>query len=126
MAADTTLLKTRIAMLWVFTIFAGLLYMTAMEQWAGASTPRPTSPALSLWAAGSSLGLFIMPVLSVTLRDSWNRWANILMGFFFTLAGIVGTASTVLTYPADITLLSIAATVAPGLILYYAYRWPKG
>ncbi len=130
MAVETFLWKERIAMLWVFTIFVGLARSsaTSYQRLSAGEFPPPLDPASLLWGAGASLALFIIPFLCLTLKDSLNRIANIVLGTAFTLVGIAGTAAgaTLLTAStAHLTLMDAAATMAPAVIAFYAYRWPK-
>ena len=127
---DNVVLKTRIAMLWVFIalVLLGRTMVSAFgELAAGKPLNVPQTAFLSAWGAGATLFLFAMPVLCLTLKDSPNRWLNVILGFFFTVAGIVGTGSELFLQAAsvDLYLMDAAATVAPAVILYYAYRWPK-
>lgn len=129
---ETVLLKTRFAMMWVFIALVGTgrAVATGLREVSSGNAPPPLSPAASLWGAGLTVAIFAIPLLCVILRDSWNRWANILLGFFFTVAGIAGTGSELLLIQpvaadAGIYLMDAVATVAPAIVVYWAYRWPK-
>ncbi|MDA4125150.1 MAG: hypothetical protein OK438_06880 [Thaumarchaeota archaeon] len=128
---ENTLLKTRIAMLWIFTVFVLFAFSTlsAYEQLGAGVSPPQLTPGYSLLSTAASLGLFAIPFLCLTLKDSWNRMANIFLGTAFTVFGIAGTASGLSQLTASnahFTLIYGAATVAPAIIVYYSYRWPKG
>lgn len=127
---DKTLLRARLATLWIFMALVGMARAFAASNLTLASGefPQQPPPGFLLWGAGASLALFAIPILCVTLKDSWNRVANIVLGIAFTVVGIVGTAGglTLLTASnAHLSLMDAAATVAPATIVYYAYRWPK-
>jgi len=67
----------------------------------------------------------IMAVLSLTLKDSANRWANIVLGIVFTLLNI-GHLVEHLTPPVVHQILILASTVVvTALIAWYAWKWPK-
>jgi len=67
----------------------------------------------------------IMAALSLTLKDSANRWANIVLGIVFTLLNI-GHLVEHLTPPAVHQILILASTVVvTALIAWYAWKWPK-
>ena len=68
----------------------------------------------------------VMAVLSLTLKDKANRWANIILGIFyagFILFELIMNITTV-AYP-YVILMDISAIVAAALIAWYAYKWPK-
>ena len=118
-------------MLWVF--IALVLIARSMEaglgQVAAGKGTLQLSPEMQLWGTGGTLVIFAIPFLCITLRDSLNRAMNLLLGIFFTVAGIAGTGSELVhQFAASNTsfyLMDTAATIAPALILFYAYRWPK-
>jgi len=66
-----------------------------------------------------------MAILSLTLKDSLNRWANIIVGIVFTILSIV---SLILAFTLDLSiyafglLLDIAMVVAPALIVWFAWK----
>jgi len=67
----------------------------------------------------------IMAVLSLTLKDSANRWTNIVLGIVFTLLNI-GHLVEHLTPPVVHQILILASTVVvTALIAWYAWKWPK-
>ncbi len=128
---EKILLKTRIAMLWVFiclVLVARQMLFGFQRIAAGVVSPQ-LGLVSTVWGVGATLVLFAIPFLCLTLKDSVNRWLNILLGLFFTVAGIAGTGSELLLQMASsdvgLYMMDAAATVAPALILYYAYRWPK-
>ena len=119
---ENVLLKTRIAMLWIFMIFI-LLGLQGLGEF-----PRPATPEYLILSTVGSLILFIIPFLCLTLKDSLNRMANIILGIAFTVVGIAGTGiglTQMTASDAYLSLMNGAATVSPAIIVYYAYRWPK-
>ncbi len=67
----------------------------------------------------------IMAALSLILKDSANRWANIVLGIIFTLLNI-GHLVEHLTPPVVHQILILASTVVvTALIAWYAWKWPK-
>jgi len=68
----------------------------------------------------------IMAALTLTLEDSANRWANIVLGIIFTLLNIWHLVEHLTTAPAVHQILIIASTVVvTALIAWYAWKWPK-
>ena len=127
---ENVLQKTRIAMLWVFMAFIllGLPRRSIDDQIAVGGLPVQPTPEYLLLSTVASLIFFAMPFLCLTLKDSSNRIVNIILGIAFTLVGIAGTASSLAQLTASnayLTLMYAAASVAPAVIVYYAYRWPK-
>lgn len=127
---ENALLKTKIATLWIFMSFVGMARAFAASdlKLAAGEFPQQPAPGLLLWGAAASLALFAIPFLCVALKDSLSRMANIILGLAFTVVGIAGTAaglSLLTASNAHLSLMDAAATVAPALIVYYAYRWPK-
>jgi hypothetical protein len=67
-----------------------------------------------------------MAVLSLTLKDKANRWANIILGIFyagFILFELIMNVRTV-AYP-YVILMDISAVVVAALIARYAWKWSK-
>ena len=65
----------------------------------------------------------VIAVLSLTLKDKTNRWANVILGIFyvgFILLELTMNITTV-AYP-YVILLDISAVVAAALIARYAWK----
>ncbi len=70
--------------------------------------------------------LFVIPIcmvyLSLTLKYSVNRWANIIISIIFFGINLVGLP----TYPSAYDqFLIIVGLVFNILIVWYAWKWPK-
>jgi len=67
----------------------------------------------------------VMAVLSLSLKDKANRWANIILGIVYIGFVLVELVSNILTaaYPYAI-LMSTSALAVAALITWYAYKWP--
>ena len=66
----------------------------------------------------------VMAVLSITLKDKANRWANTILGIFyagFILFELIMNIITV-AYP-YVILMDTSVVVVVALIAWYAYRW---
>ena len=126
----TLTLKTRIAVLWIFMAVA----MSAHSVLAFMEPGAMEEMAEELAAMGPGMMLFmalfwwvplVMAFLSVTLKDSANRWTNIVVGIIFTLLNIWHLIGHIAN-PSAAQLLIIASTVVvTALIVWYAFRWPK-
>jgi uncharacterized membrane protein HdeD (DUF308 family) len=126
-------LKIKISVLWLFYVAALVAYMTlagfepgALEQvMAGEIDGMKITPELMLLFAILFLAPLVMAVLSLTLKDKANRWANIIVGTVFVIIQIAALAETVAQPSAWTILMEISKLIAPALILWYTYKWPK-
>jgi len=62
-----------------------------------------------------------MAFLSLTLKDSTNRWANIIMGIVWLGLGLA-ELPTMVAEPAYAILMWVASGVALVLIVWYAWK----
>lgn len=62
----------------------------------------------------------VMVFLSLTLNYSVNRWANIILGFFFILFNIVGLPTYPGAYDRFLLIESMGFNV---LTIWYAWKW---
>jgi hypothetical protein len=75
-----------------------------------------------LWLASLS-----MAFLSLILTDTSNRWANIVLGVFFTGFGIFDVVTDSvqgLLSPASL-VIGLWTILVAALIVWYAWKWPK-
>ncbi|KON30025.1 hypothetical protein AC482_04925 [miscellaneous Crenarchaeota group-15 archaeon DG-45] len=118
-------------MLWLFVIISdlanvlmSLAYPGVMEQLTTGA--ESIGPELMFVGAIVILIPLVMAVLTLTLKDSINRWLNIILGIVITviyIGNFIELSTTMLA--AHIMLLSIAGFIAPALIVWYAWKWPK-
>jgi len=120
--------KTRIAVLWVFMAVA--MSAHAVLSFMGREAVE------EMWEMEMGQGMMllmalfwwvpmVMAVLSLTLKDSANRWANFIVGIVFTILNIVHLAEHLAEPSADMILLIGSTIVVTGLIAWFAWRWPK-
>jgi hypothetical protein len=120
--------KVRISVLWLFMAVAMsahsvLAFMdpAAMEELG----EMQMSAGMFVFMALFWLIPLIMAFLSLILKDSANRWANIVLGIVFTLLNIWHLTEH-LAPPVVHQILIVASTVVvTALIVWYAWRWPK-
>jgi hypothetical protein len=120
--------KTRIAVLWVFmavamsahSIFSFMVPELVEEMWGmEMGQGMMLLMALFWWIP------MVMAVLSLTLKDSANRWANFILGIVFTILNIVHFTEH-LSPPSACQILIVGSTiVVTGLIAWLAWKWPK-
>jgi len=104
-------------------ILLGSLEPGALEQiMAGEIEGMKIEPELLLLLAILLLVPLIMAFLSLTLKDSTNRWANIIVGIVF--AGLELTdLPTYLAKPSAYAILMwLSGVVATALIVWYAWK----
>jgi hypothetical protein len=64
----------------------------------------------------------IMVFLSLALKNKANRWANIIMGIFYTGYNLIGLPTYFSAYDKFLIIVGIVFTA---LIVWYAWKWPK-
>jgi hypothetical protein len=119
--------------LWLFSVVAGvaggffaLMEPGVIEQiMAGEVEGMKIGPELLLVYAIIILVPLVMAFLSLTLKDSTNRWANIIVGIVW-IGLSLGDLFTYLTklsaYSAYSILMWLSGRVATALIVWYAWK----
>jgi len=79
-------------------------------------------PELLLLVAVILLVQLIMAFLSLTLKDSVNRWVNIIVGAVFAVLEFFPLGEAVAQLSAWATLMMLAKVVALVLIVWYAWK----
>ena len=126
-------MKMKISVLWLFYVVALIAYMTLAGFEPGALQKviegeidgMKITPELMLLFAILFLAPLVMAVLSLTLKDKANRWTNLIVGTVFVIIQIAALAETVAQPSAWMILMEISKLIAPALIVWYAYKWPK-
>ena len=67
----------------------------------------------------------VMSFLSLTLKYKANRWANIILGIFYTCLVLVAQFGIVMDTSVNFLFSGIVEVVLTGLIVWYAWKWPK-
>ena len=120
--------KIKISVLWLFSAVAFLAH-----QILALLEPGVIAQIMDGEVEGMKIGtelillfaiLFLVPLimafLSLTLRDSINRWANIIVGAIFA-ALFIGVIASVAKLSGE-TLMTFATVVALSLIVWYAWK----
>ncbi len=120
--------KIRIAVLWVFMAVAmsahSIVYLLEPGAIAEIEAMQLGAGMLLFMAIFWWVPL-VMAVLSLTLKDSANRWANFVLGVVFTILNIVHLTEH-LAQPSAHEILFIGSTVVvTGLLAWFAWRRPK-
>ena len=122
--------KIKIAVLWIFLAvgFSALAIMSlmtpgAIEQIiAGEMEGMPITEGLLFFLAIFWLIPLTMAFLSLVLRDSANRWANIIVGVVWAALGILDLGDTLNRGWLTLAFVSFSKTVAAVLIVWYAWK----
>lgn len=121
--------KIRISALWFFVILSDLANVLMSLAYPGALVELLegiTSFGAEVMFVGAIIVLIplVMAVSTLTLRDSINRWLNIILGAVFAIIFIGNFIELATTMPAAyILLLSLAGIIAPIVIVWYAWKW---
>lgn len=64
----------------------------------------------------------VMAFLSLTLKDSANRWANVIVGVVYTVFQLFALAETLAAPSAYAVLIETSKVVVPALIVWYSWK----
>ena len=123
--------KIKLSVLWLFgeVTLLTFLVLELLEQGviqgiiAGDMKGLSLGSETLLFYAVSLLIPLVMAFLSLTLKDSMNRWANIVLGVFFTGLYLSDLIAHLVNPYAHAILMGSAAVVAQVLIVWYAWKW---
>jgi len=125
--------KLKLSVLWVFEavrfsaiVLLSLMTKGAIEQIiAGEIEGTKITDGLLLFLSIFWLVPLTMAFLSLILRDSANRWANIIAGIAWAAFGILDVADTLMKGHLALSVLSAVEMVVAVLIVWLAWKWPK-
>jgi hypothetical protein len=127
-------LKIRLAVLWLFvavtmsanTILYFIVPGVIDEIKAGEVVGMQVGPELLLVMAVTYFWVpLVMAVLSLTLKDKANRWANIVLGIFYAGFFLFELIMNIITVAYSyVILMDTSAIVVAALIAWYTYKWP--
>jgi len=122
--------KIKIAVLWLMHTLAGVFvgFVMWMEPGvlegiiAGEISDMQITPEIMLMVSIEFLVPFFMAFLSLTLKDSLNRWANIVVGAVFTVIGLAALSDSVARVSAYQSLMWLSIVVVTALVVWYAWK----
>lgn len=124
--------KIKISVLWlvVDVVFLGYFILKILEpgnlqhflSTGEISNGMKMTSVLLLFFAVYMLVPAIMAFLSLNLKDSTNRWANIIVGVVFVALWCVDVVEAVTALSAWATLMTLSGIVALVLIVWYAWK----
>ena len=108
-------LKIRLSILWIFLAVAWVTWLVIVNM--------ATSESIIFLLVVFS----VMAFLSIILKDSVNRRVNLIMGIIYTGLTILGLAGSLVTFTSyNGILLEVLKVIIAALIVWHAYKWPKG
>jgi hypothetical protein len=122
--------RIKISVLWLFAEVAFLAYIILMIMEPGIIAQVMTGEVESMKITSELLLFFavlilvplVMAFLSLTLKDSTNRWANIIVGAVFAVLWCPDLVEAAAKLSAWATLMTLSAVVALALIVWYAWK----
>jgi len=119
--------KIKISVLWLFKALATMTFTMLMltepgvlqKIMAGEILGMKIGPEILLAGAIESLVPLVMSFLALTLKDSINRRANIIVGVIYTALNIISLAESPSAHG---ILMWGSAVVATALIVWYAWK----
>ena len=121
-------IKIKLSGLWLAALFCWI-YGDLLRLYSGDFKPGDdlwegmiTSEMLWMVAAVTMIIPGIMVFLSLALKSKVNRWANIIMGIFYTGYNLIGVSSYSSAFDIFLIILSIVFTA---LVVWYAWKWPR-
>ena len=120
--------QIKLSGLWVAAMFSwvygDLLRLYSGDYKAGEEITGNVMSMDTLWMISAITMIIpaVMVFLSLTLKYKANRWANIIIGIFYTAYNLMGLPTYSSAYDRFLIFVSIVFTA---LIVWYAWKWPK-
>jgi Ca2+/H+ antiporter len=125
--------KIKISVLWIIFGIIGVwmpfseFYLPgyAEEVISGFHEGSPITPEFMLVVAIIAIIPLVLAFLSLTLKDSINRWVNIIVGTVFAALSLLDPViyvSKQSAYSAYVILIGIVGLVTEALIVWYAWK----
>jgi len=128
--------KMKLAVFWL-VFFCAMIVVPALELYlpgfvedimAGEAGGAPITAEMILLMAILTLIPPVMAVLSITLKGSINRWANIIVGAVFAVLSLITPIEYLkapTTHSAYLILVAIVQIAVAVLIVWHAWKWSK-
>jgi len=114
-------------MLWLVFAVAGI-WIPLIEHYIPGFVEEAvaqTTPEMVLLLVIVEMILPIMALLTLTLKDSINRWLNIIAGIVFIVLLPIGVVGFPTAYLPSIIAISIVSFVAAAMIVWFAWKSKK-
>jgi hypothetical protein len=116
--------KIKIAALWMVVEF-GMFAVPLVEQHIPGYMDEiiaETTPEVMMLLAFIVMILPLMAFLTLTLKDSINRWLNIILGIVFIVLSPIGVIGIPTAYLPSMIIIAIVEIAALVLIVWYAWK----
>jgi len=123
--------KIKVSVLWLFaevsglaSAFLGIFEPDLLQQFltTGEIEGMKMGPEVLLLFAVILLVPLVMAFLSLTLKDSMNRWANIIVGIVWLVLGLTDVPTYLAKPSAYAILMWVSGGVALALIVWFAWK----
>jgi uncharacterized membrane protein len=122
--------KIKISVLWLFASIAFLAHQIIVlmepgiiaQLMAGEAEGQKINPGMILLFAILMLVPMMMAFLSLTLKDSLNRWLNIIVGAVFAVLWFISVIEATQSAYWGGALMTLSAVVSSALIVWYAWK----
>jgi len=128
-------LKVRLTVLWLISAVIMSASMAIFflepgsigEVMAGRMEGLAINSASLLFMALFWLIPLAMAFITVTVRDSANRWTNVVVGLVFAVFYVFHLLGHIIqgTLPIEALVFCVLTILVPAAIVWYAWRWPK-
>jgi len=122
--------RIKISVLWLFASIAFLAHQIIVlmepgiiaQLMAGEAEGQKISSGLILFDAILMLVPMVMAFLSLTLKDSLNRWLNIIVGGVFSVLWSISVIEAAQSAYWGGALMTFSAAAASALTVWYAWK----
>ena len=122
--------KIKVSVLWLFASIAFLAHQIILlmepgiiaQLMAGIAEGQKITSGMVLFSAILMLVPMIMAFLSLTLKNSLNRWLNIIVGTVFSVLWFFSVIEAAQSAYWGGALMTLSAAAASALIVWYAWK----
>jgi len=116
--------KIKISVLWLVYFTAGI-WIGLIEHYIpgfAEEAVAQTTPEMVLFLVIVEMILPVMALLSLTLKNSINRWLNIIVGILFIIMLPIGVVGFPTDYLPSLIVIAIVQFAAAALIVWHAWK----
>jgi len=116
--------KIKVSVLWLVYEVAGI-WIPLIEHYIPGFVEEAvaqTTPEMVLFLVIVEMILPVMALLSLALKDSINRWANIIVGIVFIVLLPIGIVGFPAAYLPSLIVIAIVQFAAAAMIVWYAWK----
>jgi len=116
--------KIKVSVLWLVFAAAGI-WIPLIEHYIPGFVEEAvtqTTPEMVLLLVIVEMILPVMALLTLTLKDSINRWVNIIVGIVFIVLLPIGIVGFPVAYLPSLIVIAIVQFVALAMIVWFAWK----